>query len=72
MRVGRLFINTLLDFLSDAQWHTLAEISNSLNLPAETRDAIIQFLSNYELIDIDDHKIRIRRDFHELIYAIKS
>ena len=63
-RIGRI-----LDLLSDGEWHGIEELKQLLNHPGHATEEILTFLDKYEFakVDIQNKRVRINKDFQELL-----
>jgi len=47
----------VIDIIKNGQWHTLADIINKAKLSEPKTNKILEFLTNYNFIDLDsEHK----------------
>jgi len=50
-------INEVVDLIKNGQWHTLEDIANKVELPKPKTNKILEFLANYNFINLDsEHK----------------
>jgi len=43
----------VIDLIKNGQWHTLEDITNKAKLPKLKTDKILEFLADYNFIDLD-------------------
>lgn len=69
------YIDEILSFLSDGNWHTIAEISKKVeNVPYEKLDDIIHFLNKNGFVELGEDlmKVKIKTDVKEVISGEES
>jgi len=47
-------IDVLLDLLEDGEWHTLEEVQDCLGCSARKAQAVLSFLSSFDLVELDE------------------
>lgn len=63
-RIGRI-----LDFLNDGEWHSIEELKKVLDHSGHATEEILAFLEKYEFakVDVKNRKVKINKDFQELL-----
>lgn len=54
------YLDNVMEFLRDSQWHSSGSIKEEISLPDEKFNKIISFLKDTGFIDTDNDKIRIK------------
>ena len=52
-------LDRTLELLQDIQWHSLEEIQKETALPSEKLNAVLRFLQEQALVDIENKMLRI-------------
>lgn len=62
------YVNEILEHLSDGEWHNLAELSRTLDVPFQQLNNVIQFLGKYGFVEIDKDlvNVKMKADFREI------
>jgi hypothetical protein len=58
--VGELLIKAIARLLEDGQWHTFTEIKQDFSLSDSEFRKIVDFLWDFEIVDIDEKEARIK------------
>lgn len=53
-------INEVVDLIKNGQWHTLEDIINKAKLPKPKTNKILEFLANYNFIDLDNEHKKVK------------
>jgi DNA-binding IclR family transcriptional regulator len=62
-------VDLVLELLGDGKWHEVEEVQRNLKLDGLEVQEILEFLSKYELAEVDSEKgkVRLNRDFQKLL-----
>ena len=64
-------INEALTTLLDGAWHDQSEITNRLQIDRERLRVIVQFLGEFNLIQVQEAKVRISADTKAFLESIQ-
>jgi hypothetical protein len=61
--------NRLLEMLSDGKWHEIDQLEQDEDLNDYEVEKIVKFLDQYDFVEIDEnkHRVRIDRDLGRII-----
>jgi hypothetical protein len=70
-------IDEVLLLLKDGEWHDLKEITEKVALPKFKTEKVVNFLSEYDFIQLNENILKIKikppiRDFFEKIQRIEN
>jgi predicted transcriptional regulator len=66
-------LNTIVELLTDSQWHRLEDIKKQINLQEEVFNSLLFFLKEQRLLEIENEKLRITPrglEFLDLPYPV--
>ena len=64
-------IDEVMDIIKNGQWHTLEDIINKTKLPKPKTNKILEFLANYNFIDLDSKHKKVKVT-HSLMKFLKE
>ena len=53
-------IDEVVDLIRDGQWHQLEDVVNKIKLPKPKTDKILEFLADYDFIDLDNKHKKVK------------